>query len=160
MKLQDNTHPNPASNPSRDTARAILIRDNEILLIERWRNGEHYFSIPGGGTEHGETPEQTVLRELLEETTIIAVIEKQLYKWAEGSHTHYFYLCSFVSGTAHLPDNAEEASKGSDNIFKPRWVTLNTLDTLPFGYWKRVADELIQDINIGILPDAKVIDAL
>ena len=39
----------------------------QILLIHRWKNGEEYFVIPGGGAESGETAVQAAQREIQEE---------------------------------------------------------------------------------------------
>ena len=36
----------------------------QILLIHRWKNGEEYFVIPGGGAESGETAVQSAQREI------------------------------------------------------------------------------------------------
>ena len=47
---------------------AIVIRNGKILMerlcYKDANNGKEFFSVPGGGIEEGETPEQTVLREL------------------------------------------------------------------------------------------------
>ncbi len=46
-------------------AAGILIRDRK-LLVERSK-GKEFFIAPGGSIEDGETPEEAVIRELLEE---------------------------------------------------------------------------------------------
>ena len=61
---------------------AIVVRNGKILM-ERLcypdaNNGKEFFSIPGGGIEEGETPEQTVLRELKEECGLDGTIVKPL----------------------------------------------------------------------------------
>ena len=48
-------------------ARVIIIRDDTIALIERYRAGRHYYVFPGGGVEPGETDRQALFRELREE---------------------------------------------------------------------------------------------
>ena len=55
----------------RDRATAIVQRD-ERLLIVRNRGFRHY-SLPGGGVNRGESPEDAVARELAEETGLQAV---------------------------------------------------------------------------------------
>lgn len=49
-------------------AAGVLIRDRK-LLVERSR-GKEYFIAPGGSIEPGETPEQALVRELMEEFRI------------------------------------------------------------------------------------------
>jgi 8-oxo-dGTP pyrophosphatase MutT (NUDIX family) len=41
----------------------VLIKDNKVALIERYRAGSHYYSFPGGGVDEDESPEQAAIRE-------------------------------------------------------------------------------------------------
>lgn len=54
-------------------ALAVVIRDGAVLLVRR-RNppDEGLWGFPGGKVEFGETVEQAAIRELAEETTVIA----------------------------------------------------------------------------------------
>lgn len=45
-------------------ARSIVFRSDEVLVM---RNADEWHVLPGGGCEAGETPTQTLSRELLEE---------------------------------------------------------------------------------------------
>jgi len=51
-------------------ARALVVDNDKILLVEH--TYMHGWYTIGGGVEKGETPQQTILRELLEEVGIIA----------------------------------------------------------------------------------------
>ncbi|MDX1756335.1 MAG: NUDIX domain-containing protein [Marinobacter sp.] len=52
----------------RNTARALIIRENAVLLLRKRGPGRgEYYTLPGGGQQTGETLEQTVARECLEE---------------------------------------------------------------------------------------------
>lgn len=49
-------------------AYGIIIRDNKIALVRKARGGyKGKLDLPGGGMEHGETPIDTLKRELMEE---------------------------------------------------------------------------------------------
>lgn len=51
----------------RNTTRAIIIRDNKVLLLKK-RSGEiDYFGLPGGGQDVGETLIEALQRECVEE---------------------------------------------------------------------------------------------
>lgn len=47
----------------------LIIKDNKIALIRKARGGyKGLLDLPGGGVEHGEKPEETLIREIKEET--------------------------------------------------------------------------------------------
>ena len=54
----------------RKTARAILLKDDQILLMDRNKFARKYRALVGGKIEIGETPEQALRREVLEEASI------------------------------------------------------------------------------------------
>jgi len=63
------THRPSVREPSavRTAARAVILRDQELLVVRvRTQEGE-FLVLPGGGQEHGETLTDTVRREVLEE---------------------------------------------------------------------------------------------
>ena len=62
---------------------------NEILLEERSDDG--YFDFPGGAIDLKETMEEAAVRELLEETGLVAD-ELELLKVYSGEITHYVYF--------------------------------------------------------------------
>ncbi len=51
----------------RNSVKAIILVDGEILLIKNKISEEHFYLCPGGGQEHGETFHATLQRECLEE---------------------------------------------------------------------------------------------
>lgn len=66
--------------PVRKAVRCYLIKDNRVV-VTKYKEGNKkagYYEIPGGKIETGETPEQTAIREMKEETGI--TIENLKYK--------------------------------------------------------------------------------
>jgi mutator protein MutT len=56
-----------------DGVSTVCIRDQAFLLVERGREpSKGWLAFPGGRREEGETPQQAAIRELQEETGIIA----------------------------------------------------------------------------------------
>ncbi len=92
----------------------IIIQDRK-LLVERSINKEHFIA-PGGTMESGETPIQTLIRELKEEFQI-DVAEQDLVEFGtfvaeaaglEGTTvTMYVYIVNKYDGTI-TPDNEVE----------------------------------------------------
>lgn len=134
----------------RDTGRGIVVHDGKILLIERWRPGFHYFSIPGGGIEAGESPEQTAVREIFEETTIDATLDRLVFIMQDGDIKHHIFLCNYLRGEPKLHEDAPEAQNPSpDNRFEPVWSPIDQLSEMTFTYWDPLKIPLIDAIKNG-----------
>ncbi|MBC7546944.1 NUDIX domain-containing protein [Candidatus Saccharibacteria bacterium] len=145
---------------ARDTARGIVVRDGNILLIERFRGELHYFSIPGGGIEPGETPAQTALREIAEETSLNVSLVRQVLIMRDGPRTHYIYLCTYVSGEPYLPPDAPEAQIYDPyNRFEPCWLPISALDSSPFVYWEPLRAAIINGLAKGFAAEPLVVSA-
>jgi 8-oxo-dGTP diphosphatase len=149
----------------RNTARAVVHKDGKVLIMERWRRdkaGEllHYYSIPGGGIEPGETGEQAVVREMHEEMNIVVEPIRLIadYEQPDGCH-HFYYWCEFVSGEPQLRSDSEEAiAQNSDNRYKPQWIATEQVnaESVHFEYasFARHLAEVIK--NNGFMPDGQV----
>lgn len=131
--------------------------------MERWRLYEqqelHYFSIPGGGIEQGETPEQTVIREIEEETTIVVKVRQRVLEMHDNGSVHAIYLCQYISGEPALAPHAPEAIHGDDNRFKPRWVPIAELSDIPFTYWEPLRVPLIEGLQNGFAKRPIIVNA-
>jgi len=60
----------------------VLVEDGKVALIERYRNGTHYYVFPGGGVDEGETPEGAAVREMEEETGLRVAVKRNPF-WVE-----------------------------------------------------------------------------
>lgn len=137
-----------------------MIRDNQLLVMERWRRDAktgsmlHYFSIPGGKIEAGETPIAAVQRELGEETGMKAEISKEAGSIRmQNGRTHHFFIGSYISGEPHLPADSEEAQRrSSDNDFLPRWCSLDELTDDVFHPVYRQILPLVRELAAGNVP--------
>ncbi|MGW7099200.1 NUDIX hydrolase [Streptomyces sp. NPDC054838] len=66
---------------------AVIIRDGCLLMVrERGRgpagrhDGPEYWTLPGGGVEPGEEPQEAVRREVAEETGLVASAVRYAYE--------------------------------------------------------------------------------
>src|SRR5687767_12104548 len=107
------------------TARAVVFNaDGSLLVMERYKHGQHYFSLPGGHLEDIETPEHAVVREVLEETGVVISVARLLYGGIDVFNNHQsIFLCNYISGEPYLPPQSEEAerAKASGQLHKPQW---------------------------------------
>lgn len=120
----------------RRAVRAIVIKDNNLLVMHRNKFGQEYDTLPGGGVEIGESPEQALVREVAEETSIQIRLERLVFVEEAGDPfgTQLIYLCEYQSGEPALNEHSEEAqiNKLGQNLYEPRWVDLSKLSTMPF----------------------------
>ena len=80
-------------------ARAIVLKDDSLLVMRREKAGRKYCSLVGGAVDPGETPEQALYRELAEETGIEVKNHRLVITQQGGGFgTQYIYLCDYVSG--------------------------------------------------------------
>jgi len=115
---------------------AVIIRDGRILL-PHWSEGpfDSGWTLPGGGMEDGESTEQTVLREVLEETGYEVELDGLL-----GTDTFYISAEERIVGTGPLRslrivyrahviggDLRVEADGSTDDV---AWVSLDRLPEL------------------------------
>ena len=120
-------------NGRRVVSRGITFINDKILLIERYRkeNGKmlHYYTIPGGGVEEGESLEDAAIRETMEETTctveIISYLEKELFP---GGVCHWFY-CKYLNGEPTLSGEEKERSN-ENNSFEVVLIDMKDIDKI------------------------------
>ena len=100
-----------------DGASAVCIRDGAFLLVERGREpSKGWLAFPGGSCEDGEAPHEAAIRELFEETGMIANEVSYLttytfnYRTAEFPSPRPYRLAVFLvleaSGEAIANDDA------------------------------------------------------
>ena len=117
----------------RVVARAITFIDDKILLIERKRldnkNMLHYYTIPGGGVEIGESFKEAAIRETKEETCCdIEIVKDLIIEDYPGGRCHWFYG-KYVSGTPML--GGEEFERNSaDNSYKVVLIDIKDIDNI------------------------------
>jgi ADP-ribose pyrophosphatase YjhB (NUDIX family) len=109
---------------------AVIIKDGRLLLEKRKNDpGRGKWSIPGGLVELGESLEQTVLREVKEETGLeveqpehIDVVDN-IDRDESGRVRYHFVILDYYvrvrGGSANAASDAEEL----------RWVALDLVET-------------------------------
>ncbi len=148
--------------PYRNATLGIVINNsNQFLVVTHVGSGAHQWRFPGGGIEPGETPDQTILRELKEEfdTDKFKLIKQssqiRYNEWPEdfilsfasqkrglwrGQAQHHFLL-EFTGVPEDLKPHPSEISN-------MKWATIDELPHLFVfdGQWptaKLVIEELL-----------------
>lgn len=124
----------------RTAAKALIVRDDYVLLNRCVSpQGETYYALPGGGQHTLETLEETLVREVREETgyrvqvgRLAAVAEEiednPALREAYPDFAHRV-LCIFI---AHVTGEEENAQREADwEQLDSVWVPAEQADTLP-----------------------------
>ena len=119
----------------RPSAYGVIRRDDRILLVTNRSNGK--YSFPGGGIEVGETIEDALAREVMEETGIEIEVggflhfEEAFFYYDpldEAFHSFLFYYRCRTVTTNLIDDHLVEDVEAC----KPRWVKIEILKSSDF----------------------------
>lgn len=136
----------------------IVIRDGNVLVMHRRNRGKEYYTFPGGGIDEEETPEEALVRELLEECSISVTPTKLLYTitW-EDETFEVFYLSSFVSGDTGLSEGCVEKEvmlKNPEQSYEPLWMSLEEVQKILL-YPLEIKDWFIEGLKSGFVGEAR-----
>lgn len=122
-------------------AGVVLVEHGRVLLVKRrWDPRAGSWCLPAGFMEAGETPEQTAVRELEEETGVIAQLTGLFGVYAGFDDPRVravliLYTGVATGGTLHAGDDASELA----------WYPLDQLpDDLAFASHRQALTELIE----------------
>lgn len=114
----------------------VFDKENNILIDnrkeEKLKEVDGKWELPGGKMEFGETPEETVKREVIEETGYKVKIEKMLaytkteiieYKEKLQHTVIFYYICKVI-------EKQEESNDSKIN--KIKWITKDEIDNFNF----------------------------
>jgi ADP-ribose pyrophosphatase YjhB (NUDIX family) len=109
---------------------AIVVRDRTYLLVRRSKPpSAEMYAFPGGRAEPGETPAETALRELFEETGIAArnpVLFATYDLPADGAGGKHFFLSVF-----RVEADGEAEAVAGDDAASLGWYTADEIAALP-----------------------------
>ncbi|MDD4902397.1 MAG: NUDIX domain-containing protein [Patescibacteria group bacterium] len=118
-------------------ARAIIIAKRKILLINRLKDHESYWVLPGGRVEANETIEKAIRRECLEELGIKVRVKDLFYeeksaKSETAGQPEFFYLCEMTGGVIGTGQGPEFQSGSTiyQGEYDIKWVDLEKLPEL------------------------------
>ncbi|WP_201379125.1 NUDIX hydrolase [Ktedonobacter sp. SOSP1-85] len=113
---------------------ALIFRQGQILLAHR--SDIDWWNLPGGGMELGETLEQTVSREVLEETGLQVAIERLVgvYSKPQKQEVVLSFLCRITGGELTTTLESREC-----RFFSPDAIPANTLPK----HRQRIEDALL-----------------
>ena len=150
----------PGIDRIRVAANAVVIRADEVLLIEfDDASGVHY-NFPGGGVEIGETLEQAVRREVMEEANLEIAVNRLLLvvesvgarntNIIRGERVPWNEVRFFFLGTPAENSDARLPNTPDANQVNVRWVRISDLESIRL--LPQISHELITVLNMPSAP--------
>ena len=141
-------------------AGAVLIEDDQVSLIERFRHGSHYYVFPGGGVDEGETPREAAIREMDEETGLRVTVKRKLAEIHFGLSYQIYYLVERVGGEYGTGTGEEYTDVYTENpahgTYIPVWMPIAELPEHENVYPVDVAELVVKSVSSG-WPDEPIV---
>lgn len=101
--------------------KAVILKNNKFLVMHKGNAPAGMWEFPGGRMEFGETAEETLMREIMEETGLSVKPLRLLDTWNFVKETYQItgiiYLCKIGKGEVRLSEE-HDAYKWLDADFK------------------------------------------
>ncbi len=133
--------------PTDLTVSAVIERGGYYLMVEEMASGAVVLSQPGGHLEAGESPEEAVIREVLEETGCDVACGEIIgvYLWIHPQTRRQFLRIVYVASLL-----AEQRSRPlDDGIIAKRWLRRADIEQRRLSLRSPVVLRCIQDFEAG-----------
>ena len=102
-------------------AAAIIVDNDQILLIHRRKPNQEYYVLPGGSVEHDETIEEACIQEVKEETGILVTLRKKVYIFDNNGRLEHYFIVDNFQGQLGIGE-PESSRQTPENQYKLEWV--------------------------------------
>lgn len=133
--------------PTDLTVSAVIERDGEYLLVEEIASGAVVLNQPGGHLETGESPEEAIVREVLEETgcEVSCAELVGVYLWIHPQSRQQFLRIVYVAELL----SEDESRPLDDGIVAKRWLSRADVEHRRRNLRSPIVERCIRDFEAG-----------
>jgi ADP-ribose pyrophosphatase YjhB (NUDIX family) len=133
--------------PTDLTVSAIVERDGKYLMVEEIASGAVVLNQPGGHLETGESPEDAVIREVLEETGCDIACGELIgvYLWIHPQTRQQFLRIAYLASLL----NEDESRQLDDGIIAKHWLSRADIEHSGHRLRSPVVQRCIRDFEAG-----------
>ena len=133
--------------PTDLTVSAVVERDGQYLMVEEVVSGAVVLNQPGGHIEAGESPEEAVIREVLEETGCDVACDELIgvYLWIHPQTRQQFLRLAYVATLLGKDDSRQL----DDGIIARRWLSRADVEYRRHSLRSPMVQRCILDFEAG-----------
>jgi 8-oxo-dGTP pyrophosphatase MutT (NUDIX family) len=133
--------------PTDLTVSAVIERGGQYLMVEEVVSGAVVLNQPGGHLESGESPEEAVVREVLEETGCDVDCGELIgvYLWIHPQTRQQFLRIAYVATLL----NEDDTRPLDDGIIARRWLSRSEVEYRRRSLRSPLVQRCIQDFEAG-----------
>ncbi len=108
----------------------ILDSGKLIIVLMKTLNDQKIWTFPKGHQETGETPENTAIREVLEETGYKCRVKKEIFKSNYSFTKNGFKVKKVVDWFLMEKISGDGVPRTKDEIFDLKWMTIDEAEKI------------------------------
>ena len=106
---------------------AIIIKEGKVFATQRgYGDWKGWWEFPGGKMEPGETPQEALRREILEELDaeigIGELLDTLEWDYPAFHLTMHCFLCTLISESMHLNEHEDAAWLSAETLYSVKWL--------------------------------------